>query len=63
MSNFRTWQVIAEDGNGKIHVFCKTIDESESWTLDALQHEVQSRPGLTILAMYRVADITEVTTL
>lgn len=62
MSNFRTWQVIAEDGDGKIHVFCKTIDESESWTLDALRNEVEGH-GVTILAMYRVADIIEVATL
>ena len=63
MSNFRTWNVIAEDGNGKIHMFRKTIDESESWTLDALQYEVKSRPGFTILAMYREADIIESTLL
>lgn len=60
MSDFKTWLVLAEDGDGKIHIFYKTIDESESWTLDALQHEVQER-GLTVLAMYREGDIVEYT--
>lgn len=57
-----TNHALVEDGNGKIHAYMKILDERESWTLDAFQHEVQEYAkalGGKILAIYRERDIVE----
>ena len=56
------WVIVAEDGNGKTHIFHKWIDEGESWTLEAFQNEVKSH-GVTILASFREEDVVSVMSL
>ena len=53
----RTWRCIAEDGDGKIHIFVKLIDESGNG-IHEFENWVASQ-RLTILAMYREMDVTE----
>ena len=51
---------IVEDGNGKIHIFKKTLDERETWTAEAFQREVQSwadQLNGSILAIFRERDV------
>ena len=59
MEVIRSWKAIAEDGNGKIHIFMRSINESDPNSLSRFERDIESRSGLTILAMYREADIAE----
>lgn len=54
----RTWRCIAEDGNGKIHIFIKVVDETGTKGLEEFEAWVRGQ-NLTILAMYREMDVTE----
>ncbi len=59
MEVIRSWKAIAEDGNGKIHIFMRRINEGDPNSLSRFERDIESRGGLTILAMYREADIDE----
>ena len=50
------WMAIAEDGNGKIHVFSKWIDETEPNAVEDFRFEVEHFHKVTILALYREDD-------
>lgn len=55
----RVWRVIAEDGNGKIHIFVRIVDEAANG-VEKLENWVREHDaGLTIIAMYREMDVTE----
>lgn len=65
----KLWMVIAEDGDGKIHIFHKYCDERE-WVDEfdqyngggVLWNQVEELPGhnLTSIATFRLEDIIEV---
>lgn len=56
MNETKRWVAVTEDGNGKIQIFYKFIDESESWAVEAFQREVEGW-SVTILAMFREEDV------
>lgn len=53
---------IVEDGNGKIHIFTKILDERNSWAFEAFRDEVQgwaNELSGAILAIYRERDVVQ----
>lgn len=59
MSETKKWVAITEDRNGGIQIFHKWIDEEETWTIKAFQHEVEAW-NVKILIMFREDAVTMV---
>lgn len=57
----RSWTAIVEDGNGKIHIFRQTLNEStrEPDAFEARMHGLSHALGGCLLALYRNADVIE----
>ena len=62
MHETKKWVAVTEDGNGKINIFHKFIDDQEAWALEAFQREVEGW-NVTILAMFREEDVTSICSL
>ena len=59
MHEMKKWVAVTEDGNGKIRIFHKFVDEEDPGQLNSFQYHIQSF-NVTILAMFRQDDVTEI---